>query len=263
MGSTGSFSPFRPKGSDDVPAVVLHNVLLRPSLEHERATMMQQGRSHLFLHYALDRWFAAQYPQVPFERYADDVIAHCRTEKEAQEMRKTIAARLQSCGLELHPEKTKIVYCKDDSRKKTYPNEKFDFLGYTFRPRSSMNRKGKFFINFSPAVSNQAAKAIRDKFRSWKLPQRSDKAIEDLSRMFNPIIRGWIQYYGRYYRSALYPTMRELDRDLVLWAKQKYKKLRRHLRRATHWIARISRSAPELFAHWQMGARRGSMMGAV
>ena len=169
--------------------------------------------ANLFLHYALDRWLAAHYPQVPFERYADDAIAHCRTEKEAQEMWKAIAARLQSCGLELHPEKTKIVYCKDDSRKKTYPNEKFDFLGYTFRPRSSMNRKGKFFINFSPAVSNQAAKAIRDKVRSWKLPQRSDKAIEDLSRMFNPIIRGWIQYYGRYYRSALYPTMRELDRD--------------------------------------------------
>ena len=149
--------------------------------------------ANLFLHYALDRWLAAHYPQVPFERYADDVIVHCRTEKEAQEMRKAIAARLQSCGLELHPEKTKVVYCKDDSRKKTYPNEKFDFLGYTFRPRSSANRQGKFFINFSPAVSNQAAKAIRDKFRSWKLPQRSDKAIEDLSRMFNPIIRGWIQ----------------------------------------------------------------------
>src|SRR5207237_4067371 len=127
----------------------------------------------------------------------------------------------------------------------------FDFLGYTFRPRSSMTRKGKFFINFSPAMSNQAAKAIRDKFRSWKLPQRSDKAIEDLSRMFNPIIRGWIQYYGRYYRSALYPTIRQLDRDLVLWAKQKYKKLRRHLRRAIDGIARISRRTPELSAHRQ------------
>ena len=178
-------------------------------------------------------------------------------------MRKAFAARLQSCGLELHPEKTKIVYCKDDSRKKTYPNEKFDFLGYTFRPRRSMTRKGKLFINFSPAVSNKATKAIRDKFRSWKLPQRSDKAIDDLSRMFNPIIRGWIQYYGRYYRTALYPTMRELDRDLALWAKGKYKELRSHLRKAKHWIARISRRAPELFAHWQMGARRGSMMGAV
>jgi len=104
---------------------------------------------------------------------------------------------------------------------------------------------------------------MRDKFRRWQLPKRSDKAIEDLSRMFNPIIRGWIQYYGRYYRSALYPTMRELNRDLALWAKRKYKKLRHHLRRATHWIARISRRAPELFAHWQMGVRRGSMMGAV
>lgn len=145
----------------------------------------------------------------------------------------------------------------------TYPNEKFDFLGYRFQPRRSKNRKGKFFINFSPAVSNKAAKAMRDTIRSWNLPQRSDKAIEDLSRMFNPIIRGWLQYYGRYYRSALYPTMRALDRDLALWAKRKYKKLRHHLRRATHWIARVSRRAPELFAHWHMGVRRGSMLGAV
>ena len=132
-----------------------------------------------------------------------------------------------------------------------------------FRPRRSKNRKGKFFINFSPAVSNKAAKAIRDTIRSWKLPQRSDKAIEDLSRMFNPIIRGWLQYYGRYYRSALYPVARALNRDLALWAVRKYKKLRRHLRRATHWIARISRRAPGLFALWQLGARRGSVMGAV
>src|ERR1700680_4110525 len=160
--------------------------------------------------------------------------------------------------LALHSEKTKIVYCKDDFRKKTYPNEKFDFLGYTFQPRRSKNRKGQFFINFSPAVSNKAAKAIRDTFRRWNLPNRSDKAIEDLSRMFNPIIRGWLQYSGRYYCSALYPTMRELNQDLVLWAKRKYKKLRRHHRRAARWIARISRRAPELFAHWQMGGRRGS-----
>src|SRR5207244_4840517 len=116
--------------------------------------------ANLFLHYALDRWLAVHYPQVPFERYADDVIAHCTTEKEAQEMRKAIAERLQTCGLELHPEKTKIVYCKDDLRKrKNYPNETFDFLGYSFQPRRSKNRKGKFFINFSPAVSNKAAKA--------------------------------------------------------------------------------------------------------
>jgi RNA-directed DNA polymerase len=219
--------------------------------------------ANLFLHYAFDRWLAAHYPQVTFERYADDAIVHCRSEKQAQEMRRVIAERLRNCGLELHPEKTKIVYCKDDLRRGTHPNEKFDFLGFTFRPRRSKNRKGQFFINFSPAVSNKAAKAIRDQIRSWKLPKRSDKAIEDLSRMFNPIIRGWLQYYGRYYRSALYPPMRGLDRDLALWAKRKYKKLRGHLRRATHWIARLSRRAPELFAHWQMGVRRGSVMGAV
>ena len=219
--------------------------------------------ANLFLHYALDRWLTVHYPRVPFERYADDVIAHCKTEREAQEVRAAIAVRLKECGLELHPEKTKIVYCKDDNRRRRYPNEKFDFLGYTFRARRSKNRKGKYFISFSPAVSNKAATAMRAEIRSWKLPKRSDKAIEDLSHMFNPIIRGWIRYYGRFYPSALYPTMRELDRDLALWAKRKYKRLRHHLQRATHWIARISRRSPGLFAHWQMGKRRGSLMGAV
>ena len=219
--------------------------------------------ANLFLHYALDRWLTVHYPRVPFERYADDVIAHCKTEREAQEVRAAIAVRLKECGLELHPEKTKIVYCKDDDRRRRYPNEKFDFLGYTFQARRSKNRKGKYFINFSPAVSNKAATAMRAEIRSWTLPKRSDKAIEDLSHMFNPIIRGWIRYYGRFYPSALYPTMRELDRDLALWAKRKYKRLRHHLQRATHWIARISRRFPGLFAHWQMGKRRGSLMGAV
>ena len=219
--------------------------------------------ANLFLHYALDRWMAEHYPQAPFERYADDAIVHCRNEVQAQEIRNAIAARLKECGLELHPDKTKVVYCKDDLRRRTYPNEKFDFLGYTFRPRRSKNREGKHFINFSPAVSDQAVKAIRAEIRSWDLPERSDKGIEDLSRMFNPVIRGWLQYYGRYYRSALYPPMQQLDRSLARWAYRKYKKLRGHLRRARHWIARIARRDPTLFAHWQMGVRRGSMAGAV
>ena len=219
--------------------------------------------ANLFLHYAFDRWIAAKYPQVQFERYADDAIVHCKTEVEAQEVRAAIAVRLEECRLELHPEKTKIVYCKDDDRRGTYPNEKFDFLGYTFQPRRSKNRKGKHFINFSPAVSDKAVRAIRAEIRSWSLPKRSDKSIEDLSRMFNPTVRGWLQYYGRYYRSALYPPMRKLDRALARWAYRKYKKLRGHLRRATHWIARMSRRDSRLFAHWQMGVRRGSMVGAV
>jgi RNA-directed DNA polymerase len=211
--------------------------------------------ANLFLHYAFDRWMAEHYPQAPFERYADDAIVHCRKEAQAQEIRNAIAVRLKECGLELHPEKTKLVYCKDDLRRRTYPNEKFDFLGYTFRPRRSKNRAGKHFINFSPAVSDKAVKAIRAEIRSWDLPERSDKQIEDLSRMFNPVIRGWLQYYGRYYRSALYPSMRQLDRSLARWAYRKYKKLRGHLRRATHWIARIARRDPTLFAHgkWVRG----------
>jgi RNA-directed DNA polymerase len=219
--------------------------------------------ANLFLHYALDRWLARQYPQAPFERYADDAIVHCKTEGEAQEVRAALTARLAECGLELHPEKTKVVYCKDDSRRRSYPNEKFDFLGYTFQPRRSKNRKDKYFINFSPAVSDKAVKAMREAIGSWKLARRSDKALEELSRMFNPIVRGWLQYYGRYYRSALYVPMRQLDRALARWASRKYKKLRGHLRRATHWIARISRREPSVFAHWQMGVRRGPMAGAV
>lgn len=219
--------------------------------------------ANLFLHYAFDEWMRRSYPYLPFERYADDAIVHCRTESEAEDVRAAIAARVRECRLELHPEKTKVVYCKDDDRRGNYPNETFDFLGYTFQPRRSKNRYGKYFINFSPAVSDKAGKTIRAEIRSWKLHLRSDKAIEDLSRMFNPIIRGWLQYYGRYYRSALYPLMRQLDRSLARWAYRKYKKLRGHLRRATHWIARISRRDSKLFAHWQMGVRRGSLVGAV
>ena len=219
--------------------------------------------ANLFLHDAFDRWLAKRYPQVWFERYADDAIVHGRTERQAQEVRAAIAARWRECGLELHPEKTKIVYCRDEDRRRTYPNEKFDFLGYTFRPRRSKNRFEKYFINFSPAISDRAVKAIRVEIRSWKLHLRSDKSIDDLSRMFNQKIRGWLQYYGWYDRSALYPPRRQLDRALARWAYRKYKKLRGHLRRATHWVARISRRDPRLFAHWQLGVRRGSLVGAV
>jgi hypothetical protein len=137
-------------------------------------------------------------------RYADDAIVHCRTRREAEEVRTAVAQRLHECRLELHPEKTKIVYCKDEDRRGNYPNPKFDFLGYTFRPRKSKNRWGKIFVNFTPAISTSAAKAIRDEIRGWRLQSCSDKSIEDLSRMFNPIIRGWLHYYGRFYRSAVY-----------------------------------------------------------
>jgi RNA-directed DNA polymerase len=211
--------------------------------------------ANLFLHYAFDEWMRRNFPNVPFERYADDAIVHCKSERQAQWLKKSIGKRLAECKLELHPEKTKIVYCKDDDRRGNYPNEKFDFLGYTFRPRRSKNRWGKYFVNFSPAVSDKAAREMRRTMRSWRLHRRSDKNLDDLSRMFNPILRGWINYYGHYYKSALYPTFRVLDRTLVRWATRKYKRLRGHQRQATYWLGRIARQEPQMFAHWQMGLR--------
>ncbi|MDA2922761.1 group II intron reverse transcriptase/maturase [Patescibacteria group bacterium AH-259-L07] len=211
--------------------------------------------ANLFLHYAFDKWMQRNYPSIPFERYADDVIAHCKSEKQARMLLQAIKERLEKCGLKLHPDKTRIVYCKDDNRKENYLNEKFDFLGYTFRPRKSKNRQGKYFISFSPAVSQEATKRIRQEMRTWRVHLRSDKSLEDISHMFNPIIRGWINYYTAYYKSELYSTLRHFDWILMKWATRKYKKLRGHRRRACHWLGRIAEKEPYLFAHWQMGIK--------
>lgn len=208
--------------------------------------------SNLFLHYAFDRWMHKHHPDIPFERYADDGICHCKTLAQAQQLRAALETRFAECHLELHPQKTRVVYCKDDDRRGAYPDHSFDFLGYTFRPRRSKNRWGKLFISFTPAVSNEAAKAMRRTLRSWALPNRSDKSLEDLARMFNPVIQGWINYFASFYKSALYPTLRHLDLVLARWAARKYKKLRRHLRRARHWLARVAQTRPGLFAHWKL-----------
>lgn len=211
--------------------------------------------SNLYLHYTLDEWLRRNYPHNPFARYADDSVVHCRTEQEAVKLKEAIGRRLETCGLTLHPEKTKIVYCKDDDRKGNYPNEKFDFLGYTFRSRKSRNRWGKHFINFSPAVSNTAKTRMRREMRSWRLHLRSDKSLEDLSNMFNPILRGWMTYYGRYYKSALTPVFRHLNRTLMRWATRKFKSLTNHRRRAEYWLGKVARRQPDLFCHWKRGIR--------
>jgi RNA-directed DNA polymerase len=208
--------------------------------------------ANIFLHLAFDDWMRSTHPDVPFERYADDIVAHCKTEEQAQQVLESIKRRLERCRLEVHPEKTKIVYCKDDDRKGRYANEKFNFLGYTFRPRRSKNRWGKFFISFTPAVSNEAAKKMRQEMRRWRINLRSDKAINDLARMWNPVLRGWIQYFGRFYKSALYPIFRHFNGILVRWAMRKYKKLRRHRRRAEYWLGGIARREPRLFAPWHL-----------
>jgi group II intron reverse transcriptase/maturase len=208
--------------------------------------------ANLFLHYGIDAWMQRNSPHIPFERYAAAAVLHCKTQAQAEMLKQALIERMQSIGLELHPEKTKIVYCKDDDRKDEYPETSFDFLGYTFRPRRSKNRWGNVFINFSPAISNNAAKQIRQTVRGWGWQNRSDKTLEDLAKMFNPVIRGWINYYGRYYKSAMYSTLRHLDRRLGRWAMRKYKRLRRHKRRAEQWLRRIARKQTWLFAHWRL-----------
>ena len=209
--------------------------------------------ANIFLHHAFDTWMAETYPHVPFERYADDIVVHCRSEAQACFIRAKIAERLAACRLEAHPDKTQLVYCRDDDRRGGYSNQSFDFLGYTFRPRPSLNRRGKFFVNFSPAVSAKALKAMTVKVRRWKIQLRSDKSLVDIARMFRSVVSGWIAYYGRFYPSALYPFFKRLNRRLVRWARQKYKRLG-HQRRATHWLRRIARREPGLFPHWRMVA---------
>ena len=218
--------------------------------------------ANLFLHYAFDMWMRRTHPDIPFERYADDAICHCRTEEQAVALRAALEKRFADCGLTLHPDKTKIVYCKDDDRRGKHPTHKFDVLGYTFRPRLARRRAGKIGVSFSPAVSDKALKAIRQTVRRWSLHQRSDKALEDLARMFNSHIRGWINDYGRFYPSALYPTLRHIDASLARWAERKFKSLRRHKTRAIHWLERIARSQTRLFAHWALLYGRGRTMGA-
>ena len=209
--------------------------------------------ANLFLHYAFDRWMAENHPSIPFERYADDIAVHCRSEAQAQFIRRELEKRLAACRLELHPEKTQVVYCRDSNRPRDYPRIAFDFLGFTFRPRTAVNRRGEFFVSFSPAVSRKAAKEIVSAVRQWKIHKMSDKSLEDLSRMFGGVIRGWVNYYGRFYKSALYPVFSSLNRRLVRWARKKYRRYR-HQRRATHWLRGLARRQPGLFAHWALGA---------
>src|SRR5208282_5476663 len=205
--------------------------------------------ANLFLHYAFDAWMKGNHPTIPFERYADDVIVHCSSEKQSKWIKTEIERRLSRCRLELHPEKTKIVYCKDGKRQGSYRNESFDFLGYTFHPRRSKSRSGTYFVNFSPAVSNKASMEICRVMRSWYFHRRSDESIGDLSRFSNPILRGWINYYGQYYKSALYPIFNVFNRILVRCMMRKYKRFRFNHRRAVHWLRQIACRQPHLFPH--------------
>ena len=210
--------------------------------------------SNLFLHYTFDLWMKRTHPDLPWCRYADDGLVHCRTEQEAEALTAELRARLAECHLELHPTKTKIVYCRDGKRKGTYPNVKFDFLGYCFRPRwIKKSRDNSMFCGFNPAVSPSALKAMRSTIRDLNIRRQTQLSLADIARTLNPLVRGWIEYYGRYAPSALSPMLRYVNQTLVRWAMRKFKRFKAHKIRASHFLQKLVRERMSLFVHWRIG----------
>jgi len=210
--------------------------------------------SNLFLHYSFDLWMGRAHPDLPWCRYADDGLVHCRTEEEAQALKADLQTRLAECGLEMHPTKTKIVYCKDSRRKGSYTNVKFDFLGYCFRPRRAKNsRDASVFCSFLPGVSASARKSMRGAIRDLDLRRRTHVSMADVARHLNPLLRGWIEYYGRFTRSALGPILRYVNQTIEAWMMRKFKRFRGRKTKTGLVLERLSRERPGLFAHWKTG----------
>lgn len=240
---------------------------LKAPLQLEDGTLRQRDRgspqgsaispvlANIFLHYALDVWLGREFPAVPFERYADDVILHCKTKAQAQALCDAIIDRLAQVGLELNLDKTRIVYCKDENRKGSHEHEQFTFLSYTFRPRRARTRSGELFVSFCPAVSDDAAKRMRRTIKRWRLHLWSGKTLDDLAQEINPIVRGWIDYYGFFYKSRLIALLKRIDEYLARWAMRKYKRLRGRPHTARRFVAHVARRQPALFVHWQAGAQ--------
>lgn len=216
--------------------------------------------ANLFLHYVFDCWMDRNWSGVPFARYADDAVCHCQSEAQARRLIESLEKRFGECGLTLHPDKTRIVYCKGSRRRGTYPNQSFDFLGYTFRPRPSRTRQGALFVGFNPAVSRKSLKAMGATVRSWRLTARIHDTPESLASVINPVVRGWLRYYGRFNVGQLLRFLARLELRLARWARRKYKHLRRSWRRALEWIRRIRIARPTLFVHWQ-ALYKGSKVG--
>ena len=210
--------------------------------------------SNLFLHYTFDLWMMRTHPDLPWCRYADDGLVHCRNELEAEALKAELQARLAECHLEMHPTKTRIVYCKDKHRKGTYPNVQFDFLGYCFRPRLVRRAwDSTLFCGFNPAVSTSALKTMRKTIRDLNVRHQTQLSLADIARRINPLLRGWIEYYGRYAPSALAPLLRYINQMLRAWVMRKFKRFTGHKIRAGRFLERLARAKADLFIHWRIG----------
>jgi RNA-directed DNA polymerase len=208
--------------------------------------------ANLFLHYGFDAWMVREFPAVKFERFADDVVIHCVSKGHARDIREALARRLVEVGLELHPDKTRIVYCKMSKRRGTYEHVSFTFCGYAFRPRKAKNKStGDTFMGFLPAVSPGKLSEMSRRVASWRLHRRTTWTLDDLAKEVNPVIGGWLNYYTAFYPSAVDPLYRRIDLHLVRWAERKYKRLERSPRRARTWLRGVQEREPELFVHWR------------
>ncbi len=234
------------------PVQLLNGEIEERTLGTPQGGVISPLLANLFLHYAFDYWMQSNHPSTLFERYADDVIVHCDTEAEAVKLKSEIAERMERCGLELHPEKTKIVYCKDASRTRDYELRSFDFLGFCFRARLSRNRYGRYFVNFSPAISPKSKKGIFSKIRQWCLPKRSDLSVKEIANTLNPVVRGWIEYYGAFFQSELLFLVHHLDKLLYRWVIRKHKKQGSNFKKANNWVKRIKSAKPNYFVHWEL-----------
>ena len=206
--------------------------------------------ANLFMHYAFDMWLVRNHPGVPWERYADDAVLHCKSRRQAEAVLAGLVARMEEVGLRLHPDKTRIVYCKDGKRRADHEHTSFTFLGFTFRARKSRDKKGVTFTSFLPAMSTEAFKAKGDVLRSMRIHHRTTLSLDDLAEWLNPIVAGWMHYYGRFYRSAMSPLLMRVSTYLRRWAGKKYRRLRSHTRFRRWWIGLLDRQ-PGLFAHWR------------
>jgi group II intron reverse transcriptase/maturase len=206
--------------------------------------------ANLFMHYAFDLFLGREFPTVQFERYADDAVVHCATERQARHVWAALEARMVEVGLRLHPDKTKLVYCHDANRPGSFESDKFTFLGFQFRPRTVKSRQGVVFTAFAPGIAPEALKRLSGQVRRWRLHTRTRHDLAGLAEVINPIVTGWMHYYGRFSRHLLYPLLNRINGYLVRWAGCKYRRLSSY-KRVNRWGNDLLDRNRGLFAHWQ------------